>query len=107
MQANYFKSRSITHRWGLRAAGHHQNTTNAYKLADYADKAVYLSADGSDSNDGDLSSRPVKTFARASQLIRDTQLKEIRITGTKPIPVTTAATWVLPGRPPVIRKAWS
>ncbi|WP_306576203.1 hypothetical protein [Anaerotruncus massiliensis (ex Togo et al. 2019)] len=81
--------------WGLRARG----TTKyieAYKLADYADKAVYLSADGSDSNDGDLSSRPVKTFARASQLIRDTQLKEIRITGTKPIPVTTAATWSFP-----------
>ena len=82
---------------GLRVKTGAANTIEAYDLPTYTG-GVYLSGTGDDAKNGDTAANAVKTFHRAAEILKNSNLKgsgEIRITGS-PVVISSTQTWSLP-----------
>ncbi|WP_256152897.1 hypothetical protein [Anaerotruncus sp. DFI.9.16] len=82
---------------GLRVKSGSTNTIEAYDLPTYTG-GVYLSGTGDDTKNGETAANAVKTFHRAAEILKNSNLAgsgEIRITGS-PIVISTTQTWSLP-----------
>ena len=78
---------------GLRVKSGSTNTIEAYDLPTYTG-GVYLSGTGDDTKNGETAANAVKTFHRAAEILKNSNLAgsgEIRITGS-PIVISTTQT---------------